>query len=192
MRVFEREPPFLIENGYLEKIEDFEYEGRNVLASRLGYRITARFVDRFLGRIFEVPGSVFPEEMLRPEKQSLADFVEGIDAIADAQRNVAHEYFEDGGIELACPPLRALLEAMVNKTFDESMRGMFTREYLLASGWYRERLYVQQRHDIALAIRLNAPSDRLSYLKSEAYRESLTGTIGADPCLSKTAPSTPA
>ncbi len=28
MRVFEREPRFLIENGYLEKVEDFEFEGR--------------------------------------------------------------------------------------------------------------------------------------------------------------------
>ena len=70
--------------GYLEKLADFEFEGREVLASRLGYRITASFVDRFLGRIFEMPGSVFPVEMLRPEKQNLADFAEGVNAIVDA------------------------------------------------------------------------------------------------------------
>src|SRR5205823_12534414 len=73
MRVAEREPRFLIENGYLEKVEDFEFEGRQIQARRLGYRITAAFVDRFLGRIFEMPGTVFPEEMLRPEKQDLAE-----------------------------------------------------------------------------------------------------------------------
>ncbi len=78
MRVAEREPRFLIDNGYLEKVEDFEFEGRKVLASRLGYRITASFVDRFLGRIFEMPGAVFPEELLRPEKQDLADFAAGV------------------------------------------------------------------------------------------------------------------
>src|SRR6185312_7837964 len=55
MRVYEREPKFLIENGLLERVEDFEHQGRKVLASRLGYRITALFVDRFLGRIFELP-----------------------------------------------------------------------------------------------------------------------------------------
>ena len=45
--------------------------GGRVLASRLGYRITSLFADRFLGRIFETPDAVFPEEMLRPEKQDL-------------------------------------------------------------------------------------------------------------------------
>ena len=37
MRVFEREPQFLIANGYLEKVEDFEFGGARVLASRLGF-----------------------------------------------------------------------------------------------------------------------------------------------------------
>ena len=41
MRVAERDAPFLIANGYLEKVEDLEFQGRKVLASRLGYRITA-------------------------------------------------------------------------------------------------------------------------------------------------------
>src|SRR5260370_20726473 len=50
MRVFEREPRFLIDNGFLEQVGDFELDSRAVLASRLGYRITAAFVDRFLGR----------------------------------------------------------------------------------------------------------------------------------------------
>jgi hypothetical protein len=31
-------------------------------------------VDRFLGRIFEMPSAVFPEEILRPEKQDLGMF----------------------------------------------------------------------------------------------------------------------
>ena len=91
MRVQERDPRFLIENGYLEKVDDFEYDGRTVLASRLGYRITPLFADRFLGRIFETPDAVFPEEMLRPEKQDLAAFAAGVDAIVEAQRRVAAE-----------------------------------------------------------------------------------------------------
>ena len=78
-----------------------EFDGRTVLASRLGYRITSLFVDRFLGRIFETPGAVFPEEMLRPEMQDLALFVAGVDAIVEAQRRVALNYFEDGSVEAA-------------------------------------------------------------------------------------------
>src|SRR6202044_1458224 len=98
--------------GYFEKVDDFAFEGRKVLASRLGYRITASFVDHFLGRIFEVPGAVFPEELLRPETQGLATFVAGVDAIVEAQRLVALNYFEDGSIEAACPPIKALLHVM--------------------------------------------------------------------------------
>src|ERR1035438_8301608 len=35
MRVNEREPKFLIENGFLEPVKDFEHEEKMVLASRL-------------------------------------------------------------------------------------------------------------------------------------------------------------
>src|ERR1039457_835222 len=65
MRVHERDPEFLIAHGFLEKVSDFCLNGRTVLASRLGYRITAEFVDRFLGRLFETPDAVFTEEIDR-------------------------------------------------------------------------------------------------------------------------------
>ncbi len=210
MRVAEREPRFLIDNGYLEKVDDFEYEGDRVLASRLGYRITASFVDRFLGRIFEMPGSVFPEEMLRPERQNLADFAGGVSAIVESQRAVARDYFEDGCIEAACPPIKALLHIMAYGEFegqradDPRIRELFTRESLLASEWYRERLWTQQALDVALWTRhrdavekfsagglaeshvdlqdrLAVALKRLRYARSEAYLRELAGTIGADP-----------
>ncbi|MGD1072962.1 MAG: hypothetical protein ABSB15_22805 [Bryobacteraceae bacterium] len=193
MRVFEREPEFLIVNGYLEKIEDFQYEGRTVLAGRLGYRITSTFVDRFLGRIFEMPDMVFPEEMLRPEKQDLAVFVAGVDAICDAQRSVALNYFEDGSVEAACSPIKALLHIMAHGHYegkgvdDPAIRAMFTRESLLKSNWYKERLCVKQRRDIALwtrhaeALGTEAARQRLAHVSSPGYLQELVGTIGADP-----------
>jgi phosphoenolpyruvate carboxykinase (diphosphate) len=193
MRVFEREPEFLIENGYLEKVEDFEYEGRPVLASRLGYRITSTFVDRFLGRIFEMPDVVFPEVMLRPESQDLAVFVAGVEAICGAQRTVALNYFEDGSVDAACPPIKALLHIMAHGQYegrevgDPAIRDMFTREALLASDWYRERLFVKQRRDIALWTRHAAAAGaeavraRLKHVSSPEYLWELVGTIGADP-----------
>src|SRR6185436_4372598 len=112
MRVAERDPEYLIGNGFLEKIGDLERNGRAVLASRLGYRITSLFVDRFLGRIFETPGTVFTQEMLCPELQDMDLFVAGVDAILDSQRRVAANYFADGSIAGACPPLKALLHIM--------------------------------------------------------------------------------
>jgi len=212
MRVAERDPRFLIDNGYLEKVDDFEFEGKEVQASRLGYRITASFVDRFLGRIFEMPGSVFPDEMLRPEKQNPADFAEGVNAIVDAQRAVAKDYFEDGSIEAACPPIKAILHIMAHGEYegkgakDPRIRGLFTREYLLASDWYHDRLHMQQSLDAALWMRHRDAIERfaagglpaaridlqgrlavalkhLRYVKSDAYPRELVGTIGADPSI---------
>ncbi len=193
MRVNEREPGFLIEKGLLERVQDFEYEGRKILASRLGYRITALFVDRFLGRIFELPGSVFPEALLRPEKQDMPNFVAGVEAICEAQRLVALNYFEDGSVEAACPPIRALLHIMAHGHFegkgvdDPSVRALFTRESLLASDWYAERLATKQKRDIALWKRhvaaVDTPATRaeLARVSAPAYLAELRGTIGADP-----------
>ena len=196
MRVFERDPEFLISKGYLEKVEDFEHEGRIVLASRLGYRITAAFADRFLGRIFELPGAVFPDELLKPEKQGLDVYVSGIEAICEAQRGVALLYFDDRSIEAACPPIKALLHIMAyghyeGKTVtDPCLRGLFTRDAVLASPWYRERLLAKQRQDIALwkrhvaATKSSAAQARLAKVESPDYPDSLIGTIGADPLTS--------
>jgi hypothetical protein len=210
MRVAEREAQFLIENGHLEKVEDFEYEGRLVLASRLGYRITASFVDRFLGRIFETPGAVFPEQLLRPEKQDLGVFVAGVDAIVEAQRSVALNYFEDRSVEAACPPVKALLHIMAfgqyeeMRTNDPALRRLFTRESLLESAWYADRLRGKQSIDIALwtrhrnavgtflesgaptsaidvRARLAETHEQLARVSSARYLVELTGTIGADP-----------
>ena len=156
MRVHERDPQFMIAEGLLERVEDFTFEGRKILASRLGYRITELFAHRFLGRLFETPDAVFPEEMLRPEKQSLELFAAGVDAIAEAQRRVALNYFEDGSIEAACPPLKALLHIMAHGSYegmrlpDSEFRALFEREAVLASDWYAERLEVKQERDIAL------------------------------------------
>lgn len=200
MRVFERDARFLIEHGYLEKVEDFDFEKRSILASRLGYRITMSFVDHFLGRIFEMPGAVFPEEFLRPETQDLAVFVAGVDAIVEAQRKVALNYFEDGSVDAACPPIKALLHIMAHGTYQgmceksPQFRAMFTRETVLASDWYQERLRAKQLNDIALWTRhakaleksdwqdrLAAARAQLSRVAGIAYLAELSGTIGADP-----------
>jgi hypothetical protein len=210
MRVLERDPGFLKANGYLEKVSDFCLEGRTVLASRLGYRITSLFADRFLGRIFETPAAVFTEEMLRPEMQDIVQFAAGVDAIVEAQARVARQYFEDGSVEAACPPLQALLHIMANGDYrgmgveDDAVRSLFTREYLMESDWYGERLCAKQARDIALwtrhlsAIeRFQATGDvlrgegiqerlaesrrQLARVGAPEYLRELEGTIGADP-----------
>ena len=150
MGVEERDPAFLIGTGFLERCSDFDHAGRKVLASRLGYRITARFVSHFCGRVFNHPHAVFTEEMLRPELQDLATFVDGMDNIVATQQRVAQYYFNDGSIAEACPPLRALLHIMRDGQFegkrlsDPGIRALFTRDQVLASAWYAERLRARQ------------------------------------------------
>lgn len=208
-----RDPHFLIDNGYLEKIEDFKYEGRLVQASRLGYRITERFVHGFMGKMFDAPRAVFGEAILRPESQDLGVFVDGVDNIVEAQQNVAARYIEDGSVADACPPLKALLYIMATGSYQgkdahhPEIRAMFTREALLASDWYRERLETKQARDIHLwerhvanletfakrashqdivarmeiEDRIGKARAKLAAVKSADYLTSLRGTIGADP-----------
>ncbi|MDA0658134.1 MAG: hypothetical protein O2931_04345 [Planctomycetota bacterium] len=166
----ERDPKFLIEQGMLEKIDDFDHGGQRILASRLGYRITDRFVRWFFGRVFDNPAKVFDEAILKPEVQDLDAFADGILYIADAHRSIAKRYFNDRSIYLACPPLQALLTIMAEGNWrgksvqDPDVRSMFTAEYLLQSDWYAERLRSKQTHDIQLWTRnfsyLNAYSQR--------------------------------
>jgi len=152
----EHDPQFLIAEGYLERCKDFTHQGRPVLASRLGYRITQRFVRAFFGRLFNHPHVVFPDEMLRPELQDADIFADGMDNIIATQKRVAQHYFDDRSIDAACPPLRALLHIMRDDQFGgkkldhPEIRALFTRENLLASDWYAARLKAKQQVDIKL------------------------------------------
>jgi hypothetical protein len=156
MSVMERDPKFLIRNGYLEKCEDFEYQGQTVLTSRLGYRITRRFVKTYFGRVFNQPHIIFTEEMLRPEKQSLEIVVDGMNNILETQRRVAQHYFNDNSVEMACPALKALFHIMCDDHCEgkslhhPEIRALFTRESLLSSEWYQQRLAAKRSVDIAL------------------------------------------
>ncbi|HEY1716663.1 MAG TPA: hypothetical protein VGH42_00015 [Verrucomicrobiae bacterium] len=149
----ERNPQFLIANHFLEKCEDFEHGGEKILASHLGYRINARFVHAFFGRVFNHPHTVFTEAMLKPELQDMEIFTDGLDNIVATQKRVAKMYFDDGSIAQACPPLKALLHIMLNDEWDGNhldypeFRKLFTRENLLASDWYAMRLAAKQKID---------------------------------------------
>ena len=142
----ERTPEYLIQNECLERVPDIEFEGRLLPSSRLGWRINSRFVRIFFGRIFNYPHRVFTPEMLQPELQGLADFADGMDNIVTTQKHVAESYFADGSVEMACPPLCALLHIMrdghfKNKTLnDAEVRNLFDPDSAFASDWYQKRL----------------------------------------------------
>jgi phosphoenolpyruvate carboxykinase (diphosphate) len=213
MSVAERDPRFLISEGHLERCVDFDFKGRTIPASRLGYRITMRFVLAFFGQMFNHPDALFTEEMLRPELQDLQIFVDGMDNIVATQKHVAELYFSDRSIELACPPLRALLHIMLEDSFEgkgldhPEIRSLFTRENMLASEWYAERLnakrladaklwdrhvrnlkaflakthYAEEAERLRIADRLAYAEEMYAAVESADYVKELTGTIGLQP-----------
>jgi phosphoenolpyruvate carboxykinase (diphosphate) len=215
MRTEERDAKFLIENGYFEKCDDVEHNGRKLLFSRLGYRMTRRFAITFFGRMFNHPHVVFTEEMLKPELQGLDVFADGMDNIIETQRRVSAAYFADGSVDLACPPVKALLHIMRDDQWNghgldsPEFRQLFTREAMLASDWYRERLAAKRTIDqrlwqqhvgylkqflnktthqeeagrLGIHGRLTYAEQELARVKSPAYLEHLHGTLGAEPSI---------
>ncbi len=146
MTAEERTPKYLIEHGFLERCKDFTHEGKPVLASRLGWRITERFVQAFFGRVMSNPSTVFAEEHLRPELTDLGIFADGMENIVTAMKEAAEHYFADGSVEHACPPLRALLHIMRDGQWEgkgldsPEVRRLFDRAEMLKSDWYKARL----------------------------------------------------
>ena len=123
---------------------------------------------------------------------------------------MALNYFEDGSVDAACPPIKALLHIMAYGTYqgvdetDPALLLSFTREAMLESQWYHERLRAKQQIDIALWTRhvalidgvlrsgnlasqpetkalFASASQQLASVQSERYLAELVGTIGADP-----------
>ncbi|PKQ60982.1 hypothetical protein [Labilibaculum manganireducens] len=149
-----RDPKLLIQEGSLEKLSDFEYEGETIHASRLGYRITEEFLFRYMNRIFDEPQNVFNERMLKPEIQDLEAYADGIKNIVEAQKKVAVNYFKDNSVSAAIPPLQILLNIMAYGQYegkeisDPELRKQFDRELVINSSWYQARLKNKQQIDI--------------------------------------------
>ncbi len=181
MSADERDPAQLIAEGMLEKVKDFEHNGKVIPASRLGYRVTQKFVRTYLARVFDNPVKIFPESILRPEKQDLDAFADGVLQITEAQTRVSQSYFGDFGYELACPPLRAVLDIMAKGEHNghtiesPEVRQLFDRDVLVASDWYRRRLRTKQTHDIA---HWKAFEERLRAFVDAAENEEAVERVG--------------
>ena len=211
----ERDPVWLIAEGLLEPVSDYELDGATTPASRLGYRINYKFVRRFFGRIFDNPDKIFDEALLKPETQDPESYFDGVEYIVDAQKTTALHYFADGSVEQLCPPLKALVTIMAHGEFegktekDTEIRAMFTRERVLNSEWYRERLETKQTRDrqlwhrhleyvdrfraevgdsdsvaeLHLGQRANYAQEQLKHVTAPEYVDELIGSLGADPLL---------
>ena len=211
LKASERDPKWLISKRLLKRVPDVEHNGEIVPASRLGYRISRRFVRWFFGRVFDNPAEVFTTPILKPETQDFEAYVDGVKYICEAHQRVALNYFKDGSMDQACPPLKAILHIMAHGHFegkglaDPEIRSLFTRENVLNSDWYQERLATKQNRDrelwqrhiqyletfiqqrskdaesLNLAERLTFAQAELRKVRAPAYLEELVGTLGAEP-----------
>jgi hypothetical protein len=204
MRRYERDPEWLIENKFLEPVPAYDHDGKALPTGLLGYRINQAFVNYFLGRIFTSPEMLFTEGMLKPELQSMEIFADGLDNIMTTHRVVAENYFKDGSIELACPPMKALLHIMRDGHYEgkgldaPEVRDLFKAETILKSDWYAARLKDKQAVDIrhwekvmqylndsglsvdGLDVLRESVQARVDTVKADDYVDSLHGTIGRD------------
>ncbi|GKT24910.1 PPi-type phosphoenolpyruvate carboxykinase [Aduncisulcus paluster] len=217
LRPDECDPTTLIEEGMLEKVEDIvdEKTGEVIEASRLGFRITLKFVTRFFGRMFDNPFDVFTEKYLRPELQDLEEYKDGVKNIIEAQKKVADGYIRDGGVHYLVPPLQCLIYIMSEGSYhgvtirDPRLRAMFTRENVMKSSWYKDRLvhfrkkqlqrvdkhiqYMEQwlsrdenksaaaRRKMGIVEKLEEAKEEKAFIENEsAFLKFFWGSIGAD------------
>ncbi|MCB1120144.1 MAG: hypothetical protein KJT03_01235, partial [Verrucomicrobiae bacterium] len=113
--------------------------------------------------------------MLKPELQDMDIYVDGINNIVETQKRVALNYFEDGSVETACPPLKALLHIMAHGEYegktalDPEIREMFTSENCYKSDWYQERLIT--RHEVSVKLAKRYVSSIQGFLDKPEYEE---------------------
>jgi hypothetical protein len=90
---------------------------------------------------------------------------------------VALNYFEDGGVDAAIPPIKVLLHIMAYGNYEgkdlkhPDIRAMFTREATLESDWYQARLDAKARVDLQLWDRHVAYLE--SFLEKPNYQSEL-------------------
>ncbi len=210
---YEREPPFLIENGYLEPVRDFEYEGRPVLASRLGYRITPRSSIASSAESSRCPTRYSPTSCCGRNSRTPARSLPAWTASwtrSGASRSTTSTTAASSRRARRCGRCCTSWRTATTRARGSgtpAVRAMFTREAVLSSDWYRERLRAKQRRDVALWTRHTAALDtfrpggsnawfpqhlnleerhriareQLERVSAPAYLKELEGTIGADP-----------
>jgi hypothetical protein len=126
--------------------------------------------------------------MLKPELQGIDDYVDGVNNIVETQQRIAGHYFEDGSIDDAIPPLRALLHIMAHGEFegktidDPAVRGLFDVNEVRGRQWYLDRLTAKQERDVRY---LEAQRDYMKvFLGKETHREEAE-RLGLAKCLGR-------
>jgi hypothetical protein len=109
--------------------------------------------------------------MLKPELQGMDDYVDGIANIVETQKRIADYYFDDGSVEDAIPPLKALLHIMSHGQYegktaaDTEVRDLFDPAKVREQTWYQQRLVAKQANDV------NYLSQQFAYIEAFLVKE---------------------
>ncbi len=173
MDVAERSPQYLIDNNYLEKVEDFEHEtAKPCLPAGWATASRRTLSAPFSASSLTTPMTCSARKCSGRKRRTRLRLWTAWTTLSPRRKRAPRIYFEDGSIALACPPLKALLHIMRDGEFegrdinDPALRALFTREALWDSDWYHRRLQTQQaietrlwkRHIHALRHFLNTPN----------------------------------
>ena len=86
--------------------------------------------------------------------QDIKSYADSVKTIRVTNKHVAEMYIADGGADMAVPPLKALLYIMRDGEFEgltltsPEFRAMWTRENIIKSDWYMERLKCFQTKEV--------------------------------------------
>ena len=86
--------------------------------------------------------------------QDIKSYADSVKTIRVTNKHVAEMYIADGGADMAVPPLKALLYIMRDGEYEgmtltsPEFRAMWTRENIIKSDWYMERLKCFQTKEI--------------------------------------------
>lgn len=157
----------LLRLGYIAPEPDVEGRdagGRDVVSKGATYYyFTERGMLEFFGRVFLTSDKTWSKEEIHPWEQNKDLYVQGKETLARYKKKIALEYFNDGSIDVASEPLRAVLHMMVYDEYrftppgaaepvvwtreSPEYRALFTGEAMLKSAEYRAALEESQRRD---------------------------------------------
>ena len=115
----ERDPQFLIANGYPRKMRGFRARRENRSWPAGSASASTRVSSApFSAACSTIRTPCSPTKCCGRNFRAWTIFVDGMDNIVTTQKRVAKMYFDDGSIAQACPPLKALLHIMLNDEWE--------------------------------------------------------------------------
>lgn len=163
----------LLDLGYIDLEPDVEHNGE-ISKGGSYYYFTKLGMLEFFGRVFLTSDSTWSNDQIKPWEQNSELYVEGKKTLNRFKKEIALKYFNDGSIELASQPLKAILHMMAFDKYEftpppandddtsrivekvvwtresPEYRALFTSEAIFNSAEYLNAIKEARRRDVEL------------------------------------------